>query len=115
MLHNRTYLIQGANPYPHIGSLIRKKLKELNISNTEAARRLGVNNTNMNQYFKNPSLQFGIIWKLSMAVNYDFLSDIMAHYPKSFPAKVSEEMVEMKKTIENLERELEIYKNLLKR
>lgn len=105
---NRTYLKQGIHPYPHIGNLIRQKLKELNISSTEAAHRLGVNSTNMHAYYKNPSIQFGIIWKLSIAVNYDFLSDIMAHYPENFPKKVDTKMVEM-------EKELEIYKSLLRR
>ncbi|MBF8456005.1 hypothetical protein IV494_02325 [Kaistella sp. G5-32] len=105
---NRTYLQQGIHPYPHIGNLIRQKLKELNITSTEAARRLGVNSTNMHAYYKNPSLQFGIIWKLSIAINYDLLSDIMDHYPENFPKKIDPRIAEM-------EKELEIYKSLLRR
>ncbi len=108
MTINQTYLKQGDHPYPHIGNLIRKKLKELNISSSEAARRLGVNSTNMHAYYKNPSIQFGIIWKLSIAVNYDFFSDIIAHYPTDFPVKVDEKVVDMQK-------ELEILRGLLKR
>lgn len=108
MVTKQTYLKQGVHPYPHIGNLIRKKLKELNISSSEAARRLGVNPTNMHAYYKNPSIQFGIIWKLSMAVNYDFFSDIIAYYPTNFPVKVDEKVVDM-------EKELEILRGLLKR
>ena len=108
MSSTRTYLKQGIHPYPHLGNLIRKKLKELHITSTEAARRLGVNATNMHAYYKQPSVQFGIIWKLSIAVNYDFFSDIVAHYPENFPVKINDKMVAM-------EKELEIYKNLLKR
>ncbi|WP_332021727.1 hypothetical protein [Kaistella sp.] len=50
--------------------------------------------------YKQPSLQFGIIWKLSMALNYDLLSDLIARYPENFP---------------ELEKEVEILRGLLRR
>ncbi|KIA90635.1 hypothetical protein OA86_01770 [Kaistella jeonii] len=108
MTNARTYLKQGIHPYPHIGQFIRKKLHDLNISNTEASRRLGITTSSMHAYYKQPSLQFGIIWKLSIALNYDLLSDLMSSYPESFPVKINDKMVAM-------EKELEIYKSLLKR
>ena len=108
MKNARTYLKQGIHPYPHIGQFIRKKLDDLNISSTEAARRLGVTTSSMHSYYKQPSLQFGILWKLSIALNYDLLSDLMDSYPDNFPLKTNEKMVAM-------EKELEIYKNILKR
>lgn len=108
MSNPHAYQKNGNQPYPHIGNLIRKKLYEMNISTAEAARRLCVNTSSMHGYYKQPSLQFGIIWKLSIAINYDLLSDIMAYYPENFPIKVNEKMGAM-------EKELEIYKGLLKR
>ena len=108
MTTTHTYLKKENHPYPHIGAFIRKKLHDLNISTPEVARRLGVTTSSVHAYYKQPSLQFGIIWKLSIALNYDLLSDIIAHYPENFPVKINEKMVEM-------EKELEIYKGLLKR
>lgn len=105
---SQTYLKQGAHPYPHIGNMIRKKLFDLHISTAEAARRLGVKTSTVHAYYKQPSVQFGIIWKLSIAVDHDFLSDIMAYYPENFPVKVNEKMVQM-------EQELKILRDLLRK
>lgn len=104
--HN--YLNPGAHPYPHIGQFIRRKLWELNVSSPEAARRLGVNTSTVHAYFRQPSLQFGIIWKLSMALNYDLLSDLIKSYPENFPVKTDPKIAE-------LEKEVEILRGLLKR
>lgn len=108
MVTTHTYLKPGAEPYPHIGELIRKKLRELHVSSPEAARRLGVTASTVRAYYRQPSVQFGIIWKLSIALNYDFLVDLISSYPPGFPVKSNDKLAE-------LEKELEIYKGLLKR
>ena len=108
MFPSHTYLSPGAHPYPHIGEFIRAKLRELHVSSPEAARRLGVSTSAVHAYYKQPSLQFGIIWKLSMALNYDLLSDLIARYPESFPVKPNPRIAE-------LEKEVEILRGLLRR
>ena len=45
MVKTHTYLKPGTQPYPHIGQLIQKKLRELHVSSSEAARRIGVNSS----------------------------------------------------------------------
>ncbi|OWK73235.1 hypothetical protein CBW16_10820 [Flavobacteriaceae bacterium JJC] len=108
MISSHTYLKPGAHPYPHIGQFVRAKLRELHISTTEAARRLGVTTSAVHAYYNQPSLQFGIIWKLSMALNYDLLSDLIARYPENFPVKPNPKLAE-------LEKEVEILRGLLRR
>lgn len=102
------YLKSGAHPYPHIGEFLRAKLRELHVSTPEAARRLGVSTSSVGAYYKQPSLQFGIIWKLSMALNYDLLSYLIARYPENFPVKTDPKIAE-------LEKEVEILRGLLRR
>ena len=102
------YLNPGAHPYPHIGQFIHAELRELHVSSPEAARRLGVSTSAVHAYYKQPSLQFGIIWKLSMALNYDLLSDLIARYPENFPVKPNPRLAE-------LEREVEILRVSLRR
>ena len=108
MFPSHTYLSPGAHPYPHIGQFIRAKLRELHVSSPEAARRLGVSTSAVHAYYKQPSLQFGIIWKLSMALNYDLLSDLISNYPPNFPVKTDPRIAE-------LEKEVEILRGLLRR
>ena len=108
MSSTHRYLKQGANPYPHVGQFVRKKLHELRITTAEAARRLGVSTSTVHAYYDQQSLQFGILWKLSMALNYDLLSDLIARYPENFPVKPNPRLAE-------LEREVEILRGLLRR
>lgn len=108
MSRSHTYLKPGAHPYPHIGEFIRAKLRELHISSSEAARRLGVGTSTVQAYYQQPSLQFGILWKLSMALNYDLLSDLIKSYPENFPVKTDPKIAE-------LEKEVEILRGLLRR
>ncbi|MBU4538326.1 MAG: helix-turn-helix transcriptional regulator [Weeksellaceae bacterium] len=103
-----THLKPGAHPYPHIGRFIRQKFHELHITAAEAARRLGVSTSTVQAYYKQPSLQFGIIFKLSIALNYDLLSDLISSYPPNFPVKPNEKLAD-------LEKEVEILRGLLKR
>ena len=108
MSSTHRYLKQGAHPYPHLGQFVRKKLHELRITTAEAARRLGVSTSTVHAYYDQPSLQFGILWKLSMAVNYDLLSDLISNYPPNFPVKTDPRIAE-------LEKEVEILRGLLRR
>lgn len=107
-MSTQAYLRQGSQPYPHIGEFVRRRMHKLNLASPEIARRLGVTSRTVRSYFEQPSLQFGIIWKLSMAMNYDLLSDLIAQYPPGFPVKKDEKMAEM-------EKELEILRGLLRR
>lgn len=108
MHSTHTYLKQGSHPYPHIGEFVRRKMYKLHLSSPEVARQLGVTSATVRGYFQQPSLQFGIIWKLSMAMNYDLLSDLVACYPENFPVKKDPRIAEM-------EKELEILRGLLRR
>lgn len=107
-MNTHSYLNPGNHPYPHIGNMIRKKIFDLNLTASEAARRLGVASSTVHAYYQQPSLQLGIIWKLSIALQYDFLSDIITQYPENFPVKVDDKIAEQ-------EKELEILRGLLRR
>ena len=108
MHSTHTYLKQGSHPYPHIGEFVRRKMYKLHLASPEVARQLGVTSATVRGYFQQPSLQFGIIWKLSMAMNYDLLSDLISQYPPGFPVKKDVKLAE-------LEKEVEILRGLLRR
>ncbi|KMQ72491.1 helix-turn-helix domain-containing protein [Chryseobacterium koreense] len=103
-----SYKNQGADPHPHVGQFLRGKLRELHVSSAEAARRIGVKESTVHAYYSRPSLQFGILWKLSMGLNYDLLSDLIGSYPPNFPVKTDPRIAE-------LENEVEILRGVLRR
>lgn len=90
---------------------------EKRISQAELARRMGLKATSIANYFKQSSLQFGILWDLGIVLQHDFLLEITNYYPSGFSlntnSAVIKELNEKSFRITNLEKEIEIYKNAL--
>lgn len=57
----------------HIGNLVHWEIKQQNLKKKDVAEQLGIIPTTLNQYFKQSSLQTKILWRLSRAVNFNFL------------------------------------------
>lgn len=119
MTNGRKYQIQGEYQYPHIGNLIKDVLEMRGLSQSEVARRIGVKPTTFYGYLFQESIQFGILWKISIAVNYNFFAEMVNHLPesviKSKPSVYDNTLHEKEAEIEDLKKEIEIYKNLLVR
>jgi transcriptional regulator with XRE-family HTH domain len=117
MNNSKKYKIQGASPHPHIGKLIQKKVREKQLSYAEVARRMGVNATVFQVYLSQTSVQFGILWKIGIVIEYNFFADLMSYLPPTtlnandsfFQQKIKEQDNE----ILDLKKEIEIYKNIL--
>lgn len=113
----RRYQRESESPYPHIGDMVWNVLYEQKITQAELARRLQVTPSSVADYLKQSSLQFGILWNISIALKYDFLGKIMNNYPESFPlnpiSKLVIELTAQKQTIADLEKEISIYKTAL--
>ena len=115
----KKYKIPGAAPHPHIGKLIQIKVREKQLTYAEVARRIGVNATVFQAYLSNASVQFGILWKISIAIEYNFFADLMPYLPARtlnnndsiFQQKIKEQDLE----IADLKKEIEIYKGILSR
>ncbi|MPS74427.1 MAG: XRE family transcriptional regulator [Chryseobacterium sp.] len=57
----------------HIGNLVHWEIKQQNLKKKDVADELGIIPTTLNQYFKQSSLQTTILWRLSRAINFNFL------------------------------------------
>lgn len=113
MSKNRRYLDKMEYPHPHIGQLVWKVMCEKKISKAEAARLMNVSPSSIANYLCQPSLQFGILWKLCVVLKYDFLSDLQQYYPPNLPADNGVRLKTEEK-IKDLEKEIAIYKAALK-
>ncbi|UPQ74863.1 MULTISPECIES: helix-turn-helix domain-containing protein [Chryseobacterium] len=117
MMINRKYLQKSQHPHPHIGQLIKRVMREKKITQAEVARRMALTPSSIAKYFRQPSLQFGILWNLSMAIGYDFLTALTDYYPPSLPlnedAKIVKELAEKEQRIADMEKEIAIYKAAL--
>lgn len=105
------------NPHPHLGNLIRAYMTKNRITKAEAGRNLGVNTTEVVKYLNRPSLQFHVLWNFCIALNYDFLGEIMNNYPPEMPlnpnGNLFKELSDKKNEILDLQKEIIIYKAAL--
>jgi plasmid maintenance system antidote protein VapI len=57
----------------HLGSLVKRKMKERGISINEFAEAIHCDRTNVYNIFKRKSMDIHLIVRISNALNYDFL------------------------------------------
>jgi len=113
----RKYQEKVKNPHPHIGMLVKRIMEEKKISQAELARRMQLTPTSIVNYFKQSSLQFGILWNIGIALEHDFLTELTNYYPADITfnsnSKLVEELNNKTNQIKDLEKEIEIYKKAL--
>lgn len=102
------YLHPGEHPYPHIGNLMSKVLREKGWAKTDLCTALGISPSGVNVYCQRPSVQTGILWNAGLALKHDFFADLSAAFP--YPPEANNPL---QKRIAELERELEIYKSIV--
>ena len=109
---------QGEIKFPHLGGLIQQKMKERRVRNSDMARKMGVTSQTFGAYLKNDSLQFRVLWDAGLALEYNFLADVMSHLPEQVLNSVSstfqEVILAQAEEIRDLKKEVAILKEVLK-
>lgn len=105
------------NMPPHIGKMIEKKVKESGKSKASIAAMLGVSPIGFARYFEQSSVQFRILWKISIALKHNFLAELIDYLPQETR---DQSQSNFQKTIESqaqeiadLKKEIAIYKSIL--
>lgn len=119
----RKYQIQGEKPYPHMGTLVKTRVRQKGISNAVLARKLNVTPIGITRYFDRGSLQAGILWNISVAIGYNLFAEMGMALPVPYKYAgheeaiiiLKEQCIEKDKRIEDLEKELSIYKSIVHR
>ena len=126
----RKYLTSVDTPYPHMGKLISKHIKQAGINKAAVARKLSISSGTMSRYGKNKSVQAGILWNVGMAIKHNFFAELGTLMPIPFVntefeksiAELQQQLVEKDvqikekdDRIKELEKELSIYKNIVLR
>lgn len=112
---SKKYLQKLPDDALHVGNLLAWIIQEKNLKKKDIAQYLAVLPTTLNQYFKQPSVQVAILWRLSKALNYNLLMDVGERLNIPFETKVEKQLKE-DLAVKNAELEhLKIELNLLKR
>lgn len=111
----KKYLQAGTHDVIHVGNLIAWIIQEKHLKKKDVAQQLNILPNTLTQYFKQPSVQTGILWRLSQAMQYNLLIDLGERLKIPFETKAEKELKEqLATTIQELEK-LTIELNLLKR
>ena len=89
---------------PHTGAILDKFLSTHKITKSWVARQLNVSHTSVSQYTESASLSSIILWKLSLILNHNFLSELGAQLPVAYK---SVRELELENTISDLQKQLE--------
>ncbi|MFA9189817.1 hypothetical protein AAGV28_00410 [Flavobacterium sp. FZUC8N2.13] len=112
---SKKYLQKSNNDVIHVGNLIAWIIQEKHIKKKDVAQCLNVIPNTITQYFKQPSVQTAILWRLSQALDYNLLIDLGERLKIPFETKVEKQLKE-DLAAKNAELEhLKIELNLLKR
>ena len=105
------------NQLPHIGNLVAQIMKKKKVTVAEVARKLGVTSSSVANYLRNDSLQIRILWQLGIALEYNFLADVMGFLPENVlnatESSLQKSITNQASEIIDLKKEIEIYKGIL--
>lgn len=115
-MQSKKFLIKSTNDVLHIGNLIAWIIQENKIKKKDVSNTLQILPTTLNQYFKQPSVQTAILWRLSLATNYNFLmylgEKLNVAYETKTEAALKQEIVTKNEQIKKMKIELELFKKL---
>jgi hypothetical protein len=116
---NKKYKTGKGEHYPVVGNFIHYHIIQNNIKKADLARSLSIHPTGLNDYFKNDSLQFAILWKLSQTMQHNFIAQLGEYLPYRFETMrekaLQKQLAEKEAVIAKLEIQLETFREILKK
>lgn len=89
----------------HIGRKIHARAKELRIGPTELGKIVNTSSQNMNNIYKRASVDSGVLFKLSLALKYNFFECYnLSELPSQRDKEYAKGLGELKKEIETLKK-----------
>ena len=85
---------------------------------TEIAKVLGIQ-PGLRLYFKRDTLQFGVLWKLSLVLQHNFLAQLGEYLPYRFQTirekALKQELAEKNAQLQKLETQLETLREMIRK
>ncbi|PKB17712.1 transcriptional regulator [Flavobacterium sp. 5] len=115
--NNREYKKDLGDRYPIIGNFIHYHIYHNKIKKADVARSLKILPRGLNDYFKRDSLQFAILWKLSIALEHNFIAQLGEYLPYRFESikekALKNELAEKDAIIQKMEIQIETMKEMM--
>ena len=114
----KKFLKKRDNDPKNLGNYIQWHIEQNKIKKRSVSETLGILPTTLNQYFKQPSFQFNILWRISLAVKHNFLMELGEQMDIPYETKTEKalkaQLQEKEEHIKELESQLRVYKQIHK-
>lgn len=105
--------------FPPIGNFIHYHITQQLKTKSEIATAMGIAPKGLRAYFKRDSLQFAVLWKISMVLKHNFLAQLGEYLPYRFETKgekaLKKELEEKNAYIQKLEIQLETLREIIQK
>jgi hypothetical protein len=102
-----------------IGNFILYHIIQNKIKKADVANALGILPTGLNKYFKRDSLQFAILWKLSMVMKHNFIAQLGEYLPYRYETRrekaLLEQLAKKEAIIQKMEIQLEVFRETIQK
>ena len=114
----KKFLKKRDNDPKNLGNYIQWHIEQNKIKKRSVSEALGILPTTLNQYFKQPSFQFNILWRISLAVKHNFLMELGEQMDIPYETKAEKalkaQLLEKEEYIKELESQLKVYRGIHK-
>lgn len=114
--NNNKHSLDRGEHYPPIGNFINYHISQQKKSKTEIAKALGILPKGLGNYCKRDTLQFAVLWKLSLVMKHNFIAQLGEYLPYRFESirekALKEELVQKEALIQKMEIQLEAYREM---
>ena len=114
----KKFLKKRDNDPKNLGNYIQWHIEQNKIKKRSVSEALGILPTTLNQYFKQPSFQFNILWRISLALKHNFLMELGEQMDIPYETKAEKalkaQLQEKEEHIKELESQLKVYKQIHK-
>ena len=115
---SKKFLQKREDDHPPLGNFVHWFIKKQNVPKRDVVKYLGIVHTTLCQYFKQDALQFGIVWRISKAINYNMIMDlgerINIPYETKAEKKLKDELAEKNELLKKMEIQIELLKEMKK-
>ncbi|PKB15360.1 hypothetical protein [Flavobacterium sp. 5] len=81
---NTKHSFDRGEQYPLIGNFINYHISQQTKTKTEIAKALGILPKGLGDYCKKDTLQFAVLWKLSLVLKHNFIAQLGEYLPYRF-------------------------------
>lgn len=116
--YNKHALDRGEQ-YPIVGNFISYHMQQRGLKKSNVARVLGIDPKGLANYCKRDTLQFAVLWKLSLVLKHNFVAQLGEYLPYRFETihekALKEQLAEKEALIQKLEIQLEEIRGVVRK